>query len=57
VVLGEQTEEELETARDGMGDGSVLTGFYSYGEISRCADGPRAELYNQTMTVTALAEV
>jgi hypothetical protein len=56
VVLGEQTEAELETVRDATDSGSVLTGFYSYGEISRRGDGPQAELYNQAMTVTALAE-
>ena len=56
VVLGERTEEELEIAGDAM-DGAAMTGFYSYGEISRHPAGVQTELYNQTMTVTALAEV
>ena len=34
VVLGQQTEEELEGVREIMGSDTVITGFYSYGEIS-----------------------
>src|ERR1039458_3637706 len=57
VVLGQRTEEELETVRDALDGRTVLTGFYSYGEISRHAAGTQAELYNQTMTLTGFAEV
>ncbi len=56
IILGERTEEELEMVREFM-DSAPMTGFYSYGEISRNPDGALAELYNQTMTVTTLAEV
>ena len=37
--------------------GAVLTGFYSYGEISPFSPSARCELHNQTMTITAFAEV
>jgi len=56
VVLGQQTEEELEALRQVFGSQTVMTGFYSYGEISGLADSAQAGLYNQTMTVTTLSE-
>jgi hypothetical protein len=56
VVLGQQTEEELEAVRQIFGSDTVLTGFYSYGEIGGLAAGPQAELYNQALTLTSFAE-
>ena len=59
IVMGERTEEELEAV-------GAQVGFYSYGEICpHSADGRptpadahwgAAELHNQTMTLTRLAE-
>ena len=56
MILGERAEEELEMVREAVGD-AAIAGFYSYGEISRRPVGFGAEVYNQAMTVTALAEV
>jgi hypothetical protein len=56
MVLGQRIEEEVEAVRDVLGDHPVLTGFYSYGEISPFTPGARCELHNQTMTVTTIAE-
>lgn len=56
VVLEQRTEEEVEAVRDVLGDQTVLTGFYSYGEISPLVDSPRCELHNQTMTITTFSE-
>ena len=56
VVLAQQTEDELEAVRKVLGSGAVITGFYSYGEISGLADSSQAGLYNQTLTLTNLAE-
>jgi hypothetical protein len=56
MVLGQRTEEEVESVREVLGEQSALTGFYSYGEISPFAPQARCELHNQTMTVTTLAE-
>jgi hypothetical protein len=39
-----------------LGLGPVLTGFYSYGEISPNGGVTRCELHNQTMTITAFSE-
>jgi hypothetical protein len=56
LVLKQRIEEEVEAVRDVLNGGAVLTGFYSYGEISPFKPGARCELHNQTMTITALSE-
>ena len=55
LVLGEQTEEELETVAQRLPAGSGHVGFYSYGEISP-AGGRTSRLHNQTLTVSVLWE-
>jgi hypothetical protein len=39
-----------------LGEQAVLTGFYSYGEISPFAPGAPTQLHNQTMTITTFSE-
>ena len=56
LVLGERTEEEVETIVDGAPPGAGHVGFYSYGEIAPAFSGGCSELHNQTMTVTVFAE-
>ena len=56
LVLGERTEEEVESISAGAPPGSTHVGFYSYGEIAPGLDGGASELHNQTMTVTVFAE-
>jgi hypothetical protein len=56
LVLGQRTEEELESVRDILGPTTVLTGFYSYGEISPYMTSNKCELHNQTMTITTFSE-
>lgn len=56
LVLRQRTEEELEAVREVVGAGTVLAGFYSYGEICPPDVGADCELHNQTMTVTTLRE-
>lgn len=56
LVLKQRIEEEVEATRDIFGDKTVLTGFYSYGEISPFAPGERCALHNQTMTITTFTE-
>jgi len=56
LVLGQRTEEEVEAARDVFGKETVMTGFYSYGEISPLRPNAQCELHNQTMTITTLSE-
>jgi hypothetical protein len=57
LVLKQRVEEEVEGVREVLGEGTPLTGFYSYGEISPFEPGARCELHNQTMTITTLREV
>lgn len=56
LVLKQRIEEEVEGVRDVLGERTVLTGFYSYGEISPFTPGAKCELHNQTMTITTFME-
>lgn len=56
LVLKQRIEEEVEGVREVLGDKTILTGFYSYGEISPFMKGAKCELHNQTMTITTLSE-
>lgn len=56
LVLKQRIEEEVDAVSEVLGDGAVLAGFYSYGEISPFTPSSRCELHNQTMTITTLTE-
>ena len=56
LILRQRVEEEVEGVRDILGEKTVLTGFYSYGEISPTSGKGICELHNQTMTVTTMSE-
>lgn len=56
LLLRQRIEEEVEGVQDILGRNTLLTGFYSYGEISPFAPGAPCELHNQTMTITTLLE-
>jgi hypothetical protein len=56
LVLKQRIEEETEGVQDVLGNNTVMTGFYSYGEISPFKPGVPCALHNQTMTVTTFAE-
>lgn len=56
LVLKQRIEEEVEGVRDILGARTVLTGFYSYGEISPFSPSAKCELHNQTMTITTFTE-
>lgn len=55
LLLGERTEEEIESAMVSLPEGSIQIGFYSYGELSPFVAG-KCELHNQTMTITTFYE-
>lgn len=55
-TMGQRIEEEVEEAAGALG-GAPTAGFYAYGELASAGGGARCELHNQTMTVTAFAEV
>lgn len=56
IVLKQRWEEELEVVRQVLGKRPVVTGFYSYGEISPFAPAGPCRLHNQTMSITTLSE-
>jgi len=56
LVLRQRIEEEVEGVGETLGDRTILTGFYSYGEISPFTTGAECELHNQTMTITTFLE-
>jgi hypothetical protein len=56
LVLKQRVEEEVEGIREVMGDSTILTGFYSYGEIGPAELGESCQLHNQTMTITTFLE-
>lgn len=57
LVMGTRVDEEVEAVAEIFGSKAVLTGFYSYGEISPFTPGTSCKLHNQTMTITCLGEV
>jgi hypothetical protein len=56
MILQQRIEEEVEGVRDVVGPQAILTGFYSYGEISPYISGERCELHNQAMAITTFSE-
>lgn len=55
LLLGERTEEEIESTLQAMPKGTQQIGFYSYGELSPYTSGD-CDLHNQTMTLTTICE-
>jgi hypothetical protein len=56
LMLGVRVDEEIEAVADILGQGTLLTGFYSYGEIGPLVSGAACHLHNQTMTITWIGE-
>lgn len=56
LLLGERTDEEVETILEGVPPGSVHVGFYSNGEIAAAGEGGECELHNQTITISTFRE-
>jgi small ligand-binding sensory domain FIST len=56
IVMGDRVEEEIEAVAEVFGPGTVVTGFYSNGEISPLGGLLECKLHNQTMTITHIAE-
>jgi hypothetical protein len=56
LVMGQLTEDELEVVQEKLGEATVITGFYSYGELAPFSDALQCQLHNQTITLTTLYE-
>jgi hypothetical protein len=57
MVLKQRVDEEVEAVNEYIGGQSVITGFYSYGEIGPAFGNGSVDLHNETMVITHLAEV
>jgi hypothetical protein len=57
IILDSRIEEEVEAVRQVFSEKTLLTGFYSYGEISPFSASTKCELHNQTMTITTFDEI
>jgi len=56
LVLGGRVDEEVAAVAEVLQGGTLLAGFYSYGEIGPHPGRAGCKLHNQTMTVTLLRE-
>ncbi len=56
LILDNRIEEEVLAVSEAFGSGTLLTGFYSYGEISPFTANTSCQLHNQTMTITTFDE-
>jgi hypothetical protein len=56
LVLKQQIEEEIETLKKSLGSSTLISGFYSYGEIAPVKFCDNSELQNQTLSLTLLSE-
>lgn len=57
LVMGGRVDEEVEAVGEVFGQGAVLAGFYSNGEISPFTGNAECKLHNQTMTITYISEM
>jgi hypothetical protein len=56
IILGNRVAEEVEAVKDVFGAKTLVTGFYSYGEIAPHSSRVQCQLHNQTMTITNFSE-
>jgi len=56
MILSSRTEEEVDAVDEIFKHKTLLSGFYSYGEISPLLKGQGCQLHNQTMTITTFDE-
>ena len=56
IILGNRVSEEVEAVKEVLGGKTLVTGFYSYGEIAPHSSRLQCQLHNQTMTITNFSE-
>lgn len=56
LILADKISEEVKAVSDTYNNNTILSGFYSYGELSPFNDGGKCQLHNQTMTITSFYE-
>ena len=56
LVMDQRTEEEIEEVKSVIGNETIISGFYSYGEMAPFSGQMECKLHNQTMTLTLFSE-
>ncbi len=56
LVMDQRVEEEIEEVIESIGEQTIVSGFYSYGELAPFEGNINCELHNQTMTLTLFSE-
>jgi hypothetical protein len=56
LVMNKRVSEETEYVKESLDEGTLITGFYSYGQIAPFNGNDYTSLHNQTMTVTLISE-
>lgn len=56
LVMDQRVEEEIEEVMQSIGKDTIISGFYSYGELAPFESESTCELHNQTMTLTLFSE-
>jgi hypothetical protein len=54
--MNKRVGEETEYVKESLDDCTLITGFYSYGQIAPFNGNDYSNLHNQTMTVTLISE-
>ena len=54
--MNKRVSEETEYVKESLDEGTLITGFYSYGQIAPFNGNDYTSLHNQTMTVTLISE-
>lgn len=56
LVMNERAREESEYIKETLGGPTIMTGFYSYGQIAPFDKNGETNFHNQTMAVTLISE-
>jgi hypothetical protein len=56
LVMNKRVGEETEYVKESLDESTLITGFYSYGQIAPFNGNDHTNLHNQTMTVTLISE-
>ncbi len=56
LVMNKRVGEETEYVKESLDECTLITGFYSYGQIAPFNGNDYTNLHNQTMTVTLISE-
>lgn len=56
LILNHRVDEEIESIATNLPTNTIISGFYSYGEIAPINNTKISALHNQTLTITTISE-